>query len=56
MANDDSYELFLTLCTLASEMSGCCLRTVVYRVHLTIISAQIGAPYGLLLMQCFHLK
>ena len=47
------YELLLTHCTLASEMSGCCLRTVVYSVPLTIISAQIGAPDGLLLKQWF---
>ena len=45
------YELLLTHCTLASEMSGCCLRTMVYRVLLTIIFVQIGVPYGLVLKQ-----
>jgi hypothetical protein len=29
------------LCTLASEMSGCSLRTVLYRVHLTLVSLRI---------------
>ena len=55
---------YALLFTIASQISGCSVRTVFNAVHLSLVSDMIGcslriAPYAVVLMQCFlclHLK